>query len=347
MEDRLNEQPGPPVEVQIEDQEPNNVIPMNKVEDQPVQSGTNNYIPPNQYSDNTYCLSKIFIVYIVQTLLSVLCCKLGILNKTEYYLPTLIFILIAVTLLGAVRGYDKWDQNNICGIMLIIYFFVFKICFYIFFYYIIYKIGIQNLFNMRTETPYTFDDPLPEVLGTFDFANMAMFVFYLALIIFNCIKKEVILLTYFIIGMIICLIMFLSLLSINVAFAGFCALFIFIELSILILVIKVAISQQKLEEDNFINNILILDFYKYVIIMVIALIVLTILIYLIYFICLVLRFCCECLRPKPNTVDSHGNVYDQYGNSMGHYSKKPKYVDSEGNVYDKHKNKIEPDCVIF
>ena len=204
-----------------------------------------------------------------------------------------------------------------------------------------------KIYLTREKTPYCFDDPLPEILGTFDFVNMTMFVFYLALIIFHCVKKEVILLAYFIIGMIICLIMFLSLLSINVAFAGFCALFLFLELSLLILVIKIAISKQKLEEDNFINNILIIDFYKYLIVMVMAFIILTILIYLIYFACLVLKFCCECLRPKPNTVDSHGNVYDQYGNSMGHYSTKPKYVDSAGNVYDKHHNKIEPDCIIF
>ena len=244
MEVPLEQQAEPQIVVDIDNQGSNNIIPIDKMENQSIQSSTNNFdISPNY---NLYCLSKIFIVYMVQTLISDFFSKIGILNKTEYYLPTIIVIIFAVSLLGTVRGYDNCEHNIICGIFLFIYFFLFKIIFYIFFYYIVYKIEIQNLFNKRTETPYTFEDPLPDILGTFDFVNMAMFVFYLALIIFNCIKKEVILLVYFVIGMSICLIMFLSLLSINVAFAGFCALFIFVELSILILVIKIAISKQRL-----------------------------------------------------------------------------------------------------
>ena len=153
MKAPLDEQAGPPVDVQIENQESNNVMPMNKVENQPIQSNTNNYnIPSEQYNSNTYCLSRIFIVYMVQTLLSDLCCKIGMLNKTDYYFPTIIVVLIAVTLLGAVRGYDKCEQNIVCGIMVFIYFFIFKLIFYVFFYYIIYKIEIQNLFNKRRNT---------------------------------------------------------------------------------------------------------------------------------------------------------------------------------------------------
>ena len=62
---------------------------------------------------------------------------------------------------------------------------------------------------------------------------------------------------------------------------------------------------------------------------------------------LTLKFCCEALKCKPTKVDNDGNVYDQYGNKMGHYSTKPEYVDSDGNLYDKHHNKIQPDGIIF
>ena len=63
--------------------------------------------------------------------------------------------------------------------------------------------------------------------------------------------------------------------------------------------------------------------------------------------CLLLGACCKGMTSHPSSVDENGNVYNQYGDKLGHYSKKPKFFDSAGNVYDKHHNKIEPDCQIF
>ena len=52
--------------------------------------------------------------------------------------------------------------------------------------------------------------------------------------------------------------------------------------------------------------------------------------------CLLLGACCKGMTSHPSSVDENGNVYNQYGDKLGHYSKKPKFFDSAGNVYDKH-----------
>ena len=184
------------------------------------------------------------------------------------------------------------------------------------------------------------------IFGNFDFAHLALFVYYLTLSILTyCYKLQ--LLIYFIIGLAITIIMFCSLIAINIAFAGYTALFIFLEISILLLVLKIAIHQKKLDENKFLNNLIILDYYKYAIIMLISFIILTIFIYIVYCMCLCLKYFCQKCTSQASTVDNDGNVYDQYNVKIGHFSTKPKYVDSAGNVYDKHHNKIEPDCIVF
>ena len=90
---------------------------------------------------------------------------------------------------------------------------------------------------------------------------------------------------------------------------------------------------------------ILIDFYKYIALMIFSFIVLIIGIYAIYFVCLIFKACC--CRSKPTSVDSNNDAYDQYNKKIGHFSKKEKYYDAKGNLYDKHHNKIELDCNIF
>ena len=62
--------------------------------------------------------------------------------------------------------------------------------------------------------------------------------------------------------------------------------------------------------------------------------------------------CCiaGCCSSKATYTDSRGNVFDQYGKSMGiKLSRRPAYVDSNGIFYDKNHNEISQDsgCQIF
>ena len=100
----------------------------------------------------------------------------------------------------------------------------------------------------------------------------------------------------------------------------------------LLLVLKITIAKKKLEEHEFLNNILILDYYKYIVFMVISFLFLALIYYIIYCFCMILKCICESCESKATKVDDKGNVYDQFGNFMAHYSKRPVAVDSEGNV---------------
>ena len=177
---------------------------------------------------------------------------------------------------------------------------------------------------------------------------MTVFAYYLTLLIFTAIKKRAVFLLYSLMGLGISLTMFFSLFAIDIPFAGFTLLLIAIEIGLFLLVLKITIAKKKLEEHEFLNNILILDYYKYIVFMVISFLFLALIYYIIYCFCMILKCICESCESKATKVDDKGNVYDQFGNFMAHYSKRPVAVDSEGNVYDKHHNKIEPDgCHIF
>ena len=325
---------------QNDNQIDNPIIPMNQQQNQ----ADSDYLPEIT-TDRTYGFIKIFIIFIVQTIIQTVFCKLKFFkagDKDTLIWTIIIFCVIATLVLLSIRGYDGKYDSDCCAIFVFILFCVFKIGFFMLIYYIVDYITVSHFYTVNVDD---FDNKTD--FGNFDFANLAIIVFYLALIIFTYCKRQANLLIYFIIGFSIALIMFLSLLSINVVFGAYTAALIFLEIAIFLLVAKIAISGNKLVENNVFNNILIIDFYKYAIIMIIALIILTILIYLIYFMCLLLGACCKGMTSHPSSVDEKGNVYDQYGDKLGHYSKKPKFFDSAGNVYDKHHNKIEPDCQIF
>ena len=331
-------------ENQYEPQVNNYVEPM--IEQTPSLTDTNNSSNAIVLENRTFSMHKVFIFYIVQTVVYIVFCRFNLLNpEMEVYWPTIIFAVAGVILFGAIRCYDEKFDNNACSIIVYIYFFIFKILFFIYIYFIVSKVNIDHIYCTPTASiSGIFSNKT--IFGNFDFAHLALFVYYLTLSILTyCYKLQ--LLIYFIIGLAITIIMFCSLIAINIAFAGYTALFIFLEISILLLVLKIAIHQKKLDENKFLNNLIILDYYKYAVIMLISFIILTIFIYIIYCMCLCLKYFCQKCTSQASTVDNDGNVYDQYNVKIGHFSTKPKYVDSAGNVYDKHHNKIEPDCIVF
>ena len=83
--------------------------------------------------------------------------------------------------------------------------------------------------------------------------------------------------------------MFFSLFAINAGFAGFTFLFMVLEVGIFLLVLKITISKDLLEGDQFINNMLLIDYLKYYVIMIISAVVLTITVYIIYCFCAMLK----------------------------------------------------------
>jgi len=132
--------------------------------------------------------------------------------------------------------------------------------------------------------------------------------------------------------------------SINEAVGIFVAAFILIEVVALIISMLIAKKTNILEEGEPIHNILMIDYYKFFIIMLLSYLALMLCLLMLYLVCLIL----SCCSSQPTYTDSKGNIYDQFHNKMGiKLRKKPKYV-SNGKFYDKHHNEIKEDnCQIF
>ena len=272
-----------------------------------------------------YALHKVFIFFIVESVIYTI--MNFFIFLPDIIINSIIIVFLGVFVLLSIRCYDEKLDNNACSVFVIIIFIIYKIFFHEFIYCLIYKV-LRMYF-------------VPLFIGVL---HSTLFVYYLFLIIFTCCYKLQ-LLVYFIVGLVLTLIMFGGLCSIAVDYAGIYAGFVFVEICILLLALKIAIYKKKLDEKRFVDNMIIIDFYKYVVPMILSYVVMIIAIYAIYCVCLILKACC--CKSKPTSVDEDNNVYDQFKNKIGHFSKKPKYTDSEGNLYDKHHNKIEPDCNIF
>ena len=303
----------------------------------------------NISNNNTYGIIKILIVYMIQTAIYVAFCKFKIIRSKEIlYWPSAVLMASSAYLLFIIKGYDgSYHGKACCFALVFLTFFIFKIYFFIYIYYVVELIDLKNLYCSRKESSKA-DDNNTTDFGNFDFFNLAMFVYYLTLIIFTAIKKKIVLLFYFLVGLGISLIMFFSLFSIDIIFAGYTGILMILEVGIFLIVLKVTTSGKRLVRDEFLYNMLIIDYLKYLLLMVISFIILAIIYYIILCVLFFLKCLCEVCASRATSVDDKGNVYDQFGNFMAHYSTRPDSVDSEGNVYDKHHNKIQPDgCHIF
>lgn len=294
----------------------------------------------NDYSNNSknnYGFSTVFIIYLIQSVIYLLIHFFGsVLFYPEIF--NYVSIVYFVLCLGLFFSFGKYLESDSCcskcPVFLFLLFSVFKICFYV----ILYQLLLDTVNKEQTFTE------LPSYL--FFFSSIGTGAFYLILIIYSFIR-EVNLLIAFGIGVFVSLIFFVSLFpSINITVGAFVAGFILIEVVALIISILIAKKTCILEEGEPIHNILMIDYYKFFIIMLLSYLALMLCLLMLYCFCSILSYCCS---SKPTYTDSKGNIYDQFHNKMGiKLKKKPKYV-SNGKFYDKHHNEIKEDngCQIF
>ncbi len=309
----------------------NDMVPINKENPDNIQNNV------STYSKDNYGFSTIFIIYLIQSVIYLLIHFFGsVLFNPEIF--NYVLIAYFVLCLCLFFSFGKYIETNDCGrgcsIFLFILFTIFKICFYV----ILYQFLLDYVNKEQTMTE------LPSYL--FFFSNIGTGAFYIILIIYSCIR-EVNLLIAFGIGFFVSLIFFVSLFpSINVTVGAFVAGFILIEVAALIISMLISKKTYILEDGEPINNILMIDYYKFFIIMLLSYLILMLCLLMLYCFCLMLSYCCS---SKPTYTDSKGNIYDQFHNKMGiKLKKKPKYV-SNGKFYDKHHNEIKEDngCQIF
>jgi hypothetical protein len=229
--------------------------------------------------------------------------------------------LISPFLFLTIREGFNIESNSIrCAISIFILLCVFKILFFIIIYYIVDYFKIKHFYRVNED-----DLDNETIFGNFDFANLAIVVFYLALIIFTLCKNQINLLIYFIIGFIITLTMFLSLLYIHVLFGAYTAGLIFLEIAIFLLVAKISTSKNKLEENNLFNNIFIIDSYKYYVIMMTFYAIFVALSYIFWYLLLCFGTCCSGFVSAlngDNNNNNNRNAYDENEEDLHHYTKK-------------------------
>ena len=275
-------------------------------------------------TNSTYCFSKIFIIFIIQTIIQTVFCKIKffISEDIRTYLWMIGFfgLLTSVVFFLIREGFNIESNSIRCAISIFILLCVYKILFFIIIYYIVDYFKIKHFYRVNED-----DLDNETIFGNFDFANLAIVVFYLALIIFTLCKNQINLLIYFIIGFIITLTMFLSLLYIHVLFGAYTAGLIFLEIAIFLLVAKISTSKNKLEENNLFNNIFIIDSYKYYAIMMTFYAIFVALSYIFWYLLMCLGTCCSGFVSAlngDNNNNNNRNAYDENEEDLHHYTKK-------------------------
>ena len=88
------------------------------IEQTPSLTDTNNSSNAIVLENRTFSMHKVFIFYIVQTVVYIVFCRFNLLNpEMEVYWPTIIFAVAGVILFGAIRCYDEKFDNNACSII--------------------------------------------------------------------------------------------------------------------------------------------------------------------------------------------------------------------------------------
>jgi len=305
------------------------------------------YIPSNELgpinkensNENlSYGYSVIFAIYAVQSLIYIGIDIFGrtmpeIFNNDVMSIAYCIFGILCLGLFIAIRKYNEKYECSKYVTLFFILFFVFKITFFISFYY--YFMGIIKI-------------EYPQYNTQLFFSNCATGVIYIALFIYSHIKKDINLLISFGIAFVITLIFFASLFPLtSIELAIFVAVLVLIEIVILFISIFVANYTKILEEDNPIHNSLMIDYYKFFLLMASAYLIIILYILMLVCACYILGFCCQ---SRPTYRDKDGNILDQYGRNMGiRLKKRPYYVSPDGKTfYDKNHNEIkEETCQIF
>lgn len=320
------------------------------------------YVPPTNelgpmYKENpdnvlpvpsgvSYSFPTIFAIYLIQSLIYIGIYLFGFgfhslgsnaESSSKIFDPEVlnwiygIYLVLSLILFVLVKKYmDNYDNSG-CGVFLFLLFFAFKISFFIL-------------------LCVSFNDPnsnISRFRSTLFYSNCTTGAIYLGLSIYSCIKKDISLLVSFGIAVLITLISFVSLFpTTSMEFAAFVIIFVSVEIVFLFIPMLIAKKTDILEVDRPVHNTLMIDYYKFFLVMLLS--------YLIVWLCLLMLYCaCWCVAgcgSKATYTDSKGNIFDQYGNSMGiKLRKKPHSIGSDGKFYDKYGNEISQDtgCQIF
>lgn len=254
-----------------------------------------------------YGLQIIFFVYFIQSL------YFGIIHF-QYYINNphklifynkdyiIMFIIYSLFIFGMIKCTGKFCKNCVISILLVILLTLFKI------------IVIGFLIEMVNYEYFKYSvEP-----NVYVYWNVIIAFFYMSLIIYNCFKKEYNLSIYFCIGLCYCLIGFLFIFSMYNDKKNSIVFIILTgtEIIYLIGIIHYGIQKSTLVPKNSFWNIVLLDYYKYIILNIILMILLY----------MFLKFLAA-LVPQENKDDEkkkepsiplyigpNGEIYDQYLN---------------------------------
>ena len=217
----------------------------------------------------SYGFSYIFSTYLLQSLIYIGIFFFGKYNPKIFTGENFnwfygCYFISCLVLFVSIRKYNENYGNSKCVMPLFALFFIFKIFFFILLF--------NSFMGSASKQTNIYNEAI--LLSILLFFNCTGGAIYLALIIYSLIKKEISLLISFGVGFLITLISFGALtFLVGVEFATFVAILVLIE--IIFLFVSILISQKTdiLEEDRPIHNILMIDYYKFFIIMLIIFII--------------------------------------------------------------------------
>ena len=293
-----------------------------------------------------YGLDKVSIFYLIFSILYIISALLIHLLKEDIIItaayPGGLFLFFLIIFIATRNSIDK-DGEFGCSPCLFILFSIFKLG--LFFY-----LSYLNMIIFVKSSYFSLDSYGNEFLFAphILFSNVTLSLFYIALIIYSNLAN-VKLIYVFLIGVGASLIAFSVLFPVfDIVLAGIVIGIVLLEVVVLVICVSVANKNALIEKSKSVTNVVVIDYYKFLPLMVLCYVLFIILLYIVYFIMLLISACLK--KGKPKYVDEKGHVYDQCHHKMGiTLPRKAKSVDKDGKFYDEFDKEIKPnsDCQIF
>ena len=298
------------------------------------------------YSTSTYCFDKIFLTYLITSIIYIpMNIAINYIYLSENILgwAGLILIILGIIIFQSIKKYTK-SYNSEYTITILIGLIIFKTLFFLVLSYAEYYSNSQvdsQTYDNVSDIEYKFLQ-IPHFL----FESAGTVLFYLFLIIYSKIQPEINLGVVGLLGVIASAATYAPLyFYFEQMLANIVAGLIMIEVGALIFSIYMSRKKELLLNNETVNNIIIIDYYKFFLIACAFLVMILVYIFMLYCFCLCLSGMCQ---RRPTSYDSHGNIYDQYGDYMGiHLSRRP-HSYANGKFYDSFGREIEQSaCQIF
>ena len=319
--------------------ESNNITPM-------LSQDSGIYANAFSYSTGNYCFDKIFLSYFF---LSIIYLPMNIavnyiyLSENVLGWVTLLLIILGVIFFKSVKKYaESYDTQY--TILIFIFLLIFKMVFFFVIcyaeYYTNFKEDSQSYFYV-SQIDYTYLH-----VPHFFFESAGAALFYLFLIIYSKIQPEVNLVVIGFLGLIASVATFLPLFfNFDQTLGNIVVGLMVIEVGALIFSIYMSKKKELLISGDTANNIIIIDYYKFLLLMCVFLLIFMFYLLILYCVCSIIY---NCLNRVPTSVDSDGNIYDQCGSKMSINLPRKAYSYKNGKFYDILGKEIEPSaCRIF